>query len=94
MSHEGHPQDSPHPDGETGHFIPSKAILTQDDLEVWKQSATHKTIVDYIAQLNSSVINKKLTDTIYETEVGVSFQVYIYSKLSRDIERQVSSQGP
>ncbi|KAJ1301085.1 hypothetical protein OPQ81_003503 [Rhizoctonia solani] len=49
-------------------FVPSKAILTPDDLEVWKQSSTHQSIVDYIAQLNSSVVNKKLTDDVYESE--------------------------
>ncbi|CAE6478667.1 unnamed protein product [Rhizoctonia solani] len=52
-----------------GEFVvPSKAILTPDDLEVWKQSPTHQSIVDYIAQVNTSVFNKKLTDDIYESE--------------------------
>ncbi|CAE6535030.1 unnamed protein product [Rhizoctonia solani] len=52
----------------SGFFVPSKAILTPDDLEVWKQSSTHQSIVDYIAQLNSSIFNKKLTDDVYESE--------------------------
>ncbi|CAE6510246.1 unnamed protein product [Rhizoctonia solani] len=52
-----------------GEFVvPSKAILTPDDLEVWKQSPTYQSIVDYIAQLNTSIFNKKLTDDVRESE--------------------------
>ncbi|CCO35130.1 peptidylprolyl isomerase [Rhizoctonia solani AG-1 IB] len=54
--------------GEGEFFVPSKAILSPEDLETWKQSPTHQAIVDYIAQLNSSIINKKLTDDVYESE--------------------------
>jgi hypothetical protein len=69
MSHENHAEKISNSDG-VEYVVPSKAILTQDDLEIWKESATHQAIVDYIGQLNSSVINKKLTDTIHESEVG------------------------
>lgn len=59
-----------------GEFVtPSKAILTPEDLEVWKRSPTHQSIVDFITQLNQSICNKKLTDDIYESEVNSSFQV-------------------
>ncbi|CUA68609.1 peptidylprolyl isomerase [Rhizoctonia solani] len=61
MSHETHSNGR--------EFIaPSKAILTPDDLEVWKQSSTYQSIVDYIAQLNTSIFNKKLTDEVHESE--------------------------
>ncbi|KAG8792484.1 Serine/threonine-protein phosphatase 2A activator 2 [Ceratobasidium sp. 428] len=54
--------------GDTEYTTPYKAILSPDDLETWKQSATHQKIVDYILQLNTSIIGKKLTDSIPESE--------------------------
>ncbi|KAH7337654.1 Phosphotyrosyl phosphatase activator [Rhizoctonia solani] len=64
MSHESLSNDL----NESEFIVPSKAILTPDDLEVWKQSQTHQSIVDYIAQLNTSIYNKKLTDEVYMSE--------------------------
>ena len=70
MSHSGHLENSGHSHDETGYITPYKAILSPADLETWKQSATHQSMVDYIAQLNTSIVGKKLTDTIPESEVS------------------------
>ncbi|KAG8680683.1 Serine/threonine-protein phosphatase 2A activator 2 [Ceratobasidium sp. 423] len=69
--------------------VPSKAILTPDDLEVWKQSSTHQSIVDYIAQLNSSVFNKKLTEDVHEGE-----NVTLILKLLERVEAIVQDTPP
>lgn len=70
MSHSDHLETSGHSHDETGYITPYKAILSQADLETWKQSDTHKSIADYILELNASVVGKKLTDTISESEVN------------------------
>ncbi|CAE7105473.1 unnamed protein product [Rhizoctonia solani] len=64
MAHEISPNDA----AEGKFSVPSKAILTPDDMEIWKQSSTYQSIVDYIVQLNTSVFNKKLTDDVHESE--------------------------
>ncbi|QRV98939.1 peptidylprolyl isomerase [Ceratobasidium sp. AG-Ba] len=54
------------------YMTPYKAILSPEDLEIWKQSATHQKIVDYILQLNSSITGKKLTDSVPESDAITS----------------------
>ncbi|KAG9085450.1 Serine/threonine-protein phosphatase 2A activator 2 [Ceratobasidium sp. 370] len=60
--------DPNEPEMSTGYMSPYKAILSLDDLATWKQSATHQRIIDYIMQLNNSIIGKKLTDPMTESE--------------------------
>jgi len=72
MSHPDHLEGSGHSHDGTGYITPYKAILSPADLETWKQSTTHQSIVDYIAQLNASIVGKKLTDTVPESEAVLS----------------------
>lgn len=47
--------------------IPTKHILSSDQLEDFQGSQTHVNIVTFVEQLNDSVINVKLTDNVEAT---------------------------
>lgn len=70
MSNEANPESSGHSHDETEYITPYKAILSPADLEAWKQSATHQSIMDYISQLNTSIVGRKLTDAVPESQVN------------------------
>jgi len=47
--------------------IPTKHILSSDQLEDFQNSQTHANIVTFIEQLNESIIHVKLTDNVETT---------------------------
>lgn len=53
--------------------IPTKYILSSDQLEDFQNSQTHADIVTFIEQLNESVISVKLTDDVEVTVRSLFF---------------------
>ncbi|KAI4518537.1 Phosphotyrosyl phosphatase activator [Schizophyllum commune Tattone D] len=44
------------------YLVPSKAIVTPEQLEAWKQSETHERVLSYVTTLNDAVVGVKLDD--------------------------------
>jgi len=44
--------------------VPSRKILTPDDVAKWESSSAYKDVIDFILALNASVKGKKLTDKL------------------------------
>jgi hypothetical protein len=58
--------------------VPTKRILSNDQLEDFQASQTHADIVSFIEQLNASVINVKLSEVV-ETTVRMRLLSFIVS---------------
>lgn len=54
--------------GETGFRIPSRAILTKDDLERFETSETHDALVQFIEKLSVAVRGKTLRVEVDNSE--------------------------
>lgn len=72
--------------------IPTKRIISSGQLEDFQSSQTHADIVTFIEQLNESVINVKLTDTVEATVRLPSLHPWGLAAEARQVEDQSYSQ--
>lgn len=58
------------PEASTSYLEPTKHILSPAHLAAFKRSPTHRVIVDFIEDLNTSVVDLTLTDAGSASEVS------------------------
>jgi hypothetical protein len=57
--------------------VPRKAVLSQEQLQAFQESNTHKILVSYIESLNESVVGTKLTDECQASDVCIPFNRFV-----------------
>jgi serine/threonine-protein phosphatase 2A activator len=64
-------QNESQPQASTSYLPPTKHILSPAHLAAFKRSSTHQEIIQFIDDLNTSIIGKKLSDVDKGSEVGL-----------------------
>jgi serine/threonine-protein phosphatase 2A activator len=59
-----------HPSASTSYLPPTKHILSAAHLAAFQRSKTHAEIVDFVEQLNDSIVGRKLSDAGDGSEVS------------------------
>jgi serine/threonine-protein phosphatase 2A activator len=58
------------PQASTSYLPPTKHILSPAHLAAFKRSSTHHEITQFIDDLNTSIVGKKISDMVKGTEVS------------------------
>lgn len=69
-------------DTTTSPTAPTKRIISRAHLQSFLDSPTHQDLVDFLEELNESVVGLKLTEEVEESEVRCYFLAWVQEEMT------------